>query len=198
MEARVDPARYEAAFRLALEAHAGQMRKATRIPYISHPMGVAALVLEDGGSDDEALAALLHDAVEDGGQEYIAEIEDTVGGSVASIVVECSDSVVPAGAERPPWEERKRAYVDAIPGKSPGAVRVTTADKLHNARAIVADLREAGPDVFARFNGGREGTLWYYDAVSEALASHPAARPRLMAELARTVEEMHRLAARDT
>jgi (p)ppGpp synthase/HD superfamily hydrolase len=195
MEARVDPARYEAAFRLALEAHAGQTRKATRIPYISHPMGVAALVLEDGGSDDEALAALLHDAVEDGGQEYIAEIEDTVGGSVASIVVECSDSVVPAGAERPPWEERKRAYVDAIPEKSPGAVRVTTADKLHNARAIVADLREEGPDVFARFNGGRDGTLWYYDAVSEALASHPAARPRLMAELARTVEQMRLLAS---
>ena len=113
------------------------------------------------------------------------------------MVVECSDSVVPAAEEKPPWQQRKDGYLATIPGKSAAAIRVTTADKLHNSRAILADLREEGPAVFERFTAGRDGTLWYYGAVAEALASHPDARPRLADELLRTVDVIHELSSRD-
>jgi hypothetical protein len=186
----LDPDRFQLALQLALGAHAGQVRTDTQIPYISHPLGVASLVMEDGGSDDETAAALLHDAVEDGGPEYVRWIRDALGEHVVSIVLECSDSVVPPGADKPPWRERKDSYLASIARKAPEAIRVTTADKLHNARAIVADLHDIGPGVFERFNAKREGTLWYYGAVADKLAKHPAARPRLLEELRRAVTKM--------
>ena len=173
------------AFALAIEAHDEQTRKGTTIPYLSHPLGVASLVMGDGGSIDETSAALLHDAVEDGGEVYVDRIRKALGEEVLQVVLECSDSVVPAGVEKPPWKDRKDAYLASIPHKSASAILVTTADKLHNARAIAADLRDVGPSVFERFSAGRDGTLWYYDAVSEDLARHPDARPRLISELRR-------------
>ena len=173
----VDPDRLRTALALALEAHHHQFRKETGIPYISHPIGVASLVMEDGGSDDEVAAAFLHDAVEDAGEEFVARIRDALGDRVVGIVLECSDSVVPAGARKPPWKERKGAYLAQIPRKSPEAIRVSTADKLHNARAIVADGRELGAEVFDRFTPERDETLWYYDEVSRRSPSTP--RPGL-------------------
>ena len=151
--------------------------------------------MEDGGSDDETFAALLHDAVEDGGSEYEARIRDALGDRVVQIVLECSDSVVPAGEDKPPWQERKDGYLAQIPSKSAEAIRVTTADKLHNARAILTDLREQGASVFERFTAGRDGTLWYYRAVADALASHPDARPRLVSDLLRTIDIIHESSA---
>jgi len=185
--------RLQTALAIAMEAHDGQLRKGTTIPYLSHPMGVAALVMGEGGSIDEASAALLHDVVEDGGDIYVDRIRDNLGDTVLQVVLECSDSVVPAGVEKPLWKDRKDAYLASIPHKSPSAILVTTADKLHNARAIAADLRDVGPSVFERFSAGRDGTLWYYDAVSDALARHPDARPRFIGELRREIAQMHDL-----
>lgn len=190
----MDDERFLRALRLALEAHNGQVRTDTEIPYIAHPIGVASLVMEDGGSDVETAAALLHDVVEDGGEEYVSRIADELGDEVVDIVLECSDSVVPAGTPKPPWEDRKVAYIEAIPSKSAGAVRVSTADKLHNARAILADVRAPGVDVFDRFHAERDRVLWYYRTVAGALAAHPDARPRLSEELLRTVDEIDGLA----
>ena len=120
----VDSSRMRIAFELALDAHAEQVGKGTEIAYISHSMGVASLVMEDGGSDDEVAAALLHDAVEDGGEEYVTLIRDALGDHVVNVVLECSDSVVPSGTEKAPWKARKDAYLAGIPGKSLEAIRV--------------------------------------------------------------------------
>ena len=189
----MDPTRITEALAFALRAHDGQTRKGTSIPYIAHPLGVSSLVMEAGGADDEVVAALLHDAVEDGGQELVDPIRDAFGERVLGIVLECSDAVVPKGAQKPGWWERKRAYVDRVATESPGAVLVTTADKLHNARAIEADLRELGDEVFTRFTSGREGALWYQRAITEALEGNRHTPPRLLYELRRTVEEIERL-----
>jgi (p)ppGpp synthase/HD superfamily hydrolase len=183
------------ALRLALEAHDGQVRKDTEIPYIAHPIGVASLVMEDGGTDAETAAALLHDAVEDGGDEFVPRIRDELGDEVVGVVLECSDSIAPRGAPKAPWAERKVAYIAEIPTKSAAAVRVSTADKLHNARAILTDFRALGGVVFERFNVGRGEILWYYRTVADALAAHPDARPRLADDLRRTVDEIEGLAA---
>jgi (p)ppGpp synthase/HD superfamily hydrolase len=190
----VDDERFLRALELAIRAHDGQVRTGTSIPYIAHPIGVASLVMEDGGSDDETAGALLHDAVEDGGEEYVPRIRDALGDEVLRIVLECSDSVAPRNRPKAPWRERKLAYVGSIPTKSAEGVRVSTADKLHNARAILADLRSLGVTVFDRFHADRDGVLWYYRMVGEALAAHPDARPRLADELLRTVGAIEELA----
>ncbi|MCM2255153.1 MAG: HD domain-containing protein [Vicinamibacteria bacterium] len=180
----------------AFELHARQNRKQTEIPYISHLMSVSALVLEDGGSEDEAIAALLHDAVEDqGGTRILEEIRRRFGQQVALIVEACSDSVTDDPAKKAPWDERKRAYLDHVEHKSSGALRVTAADKLHNARAVLADYRVVGEALWARFSGGRDGTLWYYRALADRLGAR-CPESRLAAELNRTVSELERLAAR--
>jgi len=179
--------RFDEAVALACELHAGQVRKSTDIPYVAHLLAVTALVLEDGGDEDEAIAALLHDAVEDqGGAATLREIRRRFGSRVADIVQACSDTdVIP----KPPWRERKEAYVAHLhdPALPAGALRVSLADKLHNARAILFDLR-AGEDVFARFNAGRDDVLWYYDALARAFAER---KPGPLAdELRRTVDAL--------
>lgn len=162
--------RFDRAFGFARDLHAEQIRKETDIPYISHLMGVASLVLEDGGSEDEAIAALLHDAVEDHGGASTQRIVDQLfGRRVGAIVAACSDTdVVP----KPEWRERKEAYVAhlADPDLPEGTIRVSLADKLHNARSILFDLR-AGHDVWSRFNAGREEQAWYYGALGDAFAA---------------------------
>ena len=179
--------RFDRAFAVARELHSDQVRKGTDIPYISHLMGVASLVLDDGGSEDEAIAALLHDAVEDrGGQPTLARIRRLFGSRVADIVQSCSDTdVIP----KPPWRERKEAYIAHLrdPDLPDGAIRVSLADKLHNARAILFDLR-AGDDVFARFNAGRDEQLWYYETLADTFAE--ISQSPMVAELRQTVDEL--------
>lgn len=183
-------ARFDEALRLAHDLHRSQVRKGTTIPYISHLLAVSALVIEHGGTEDQAIAALLHDGPEDqGGAATLDIIRSQFGNAAADIVADCTD----AWAEpKPPWKERKVAYVASLAHKPAASLLVSAADKAHNARAIVEDLRLEGSETFSRFNGGREGTLWYYHALSDAFTGHIP--PRLQNQLARAVEEMEALA----
>lgn len=182
--------RFEQALTWAAQLHAEQERKSTGIPYVSHLMSVCALALEHGADEDEAIAALLHDAVEDqGGQETLDEIRARFGDRVAEIVDGCTDAYV---QPKPPWRERKEAYVAHLQEAPPSTCLVSGSDKLHNARCILADLRADGPVIFEQFRGKKDGTLWYYQAVVAALRGR--APDRLVDELARTVDQMVTLA----
>ena len=183
------------AFALAAELHRSDRRKGTAIPYLAHPMAIAVLVLEHGGTDQQAAAALLHDVVEDhGGEPLLRQIETSLGPEVAAIVHDCSDSLVEDPSAKPPWRERKECYVahlaDAreVPETS---LLVSCADKLHNARAIVDDARAVGPALWARFHAGPAEISWYYrslaDMFSARLTTGPAAS--LARRLAATVSE---------
>jgi hypothetical protein len=152
-----------------------QTRKATTTPYISHLMAVAGLVMEFGGNEEQAIAALLHDAIEDqsegfGGPDKLrAEIGRRYGASVLAIVNAATDAdKVP----KPPWEERKRAYIAHIPVMAADAALVSICDKVHNARSIVVDYLTLGDVVFERFNAGKDRTLWYYAEVAKAFLAH--------------------------
>jgi (p)ppGpp synthase/HD superfamily hydrolase len=180
---------FEEALGFALRLHAGQRRKGRDVPYAAHLLGVTALVLQHGGGEEEAVGALLHDAVEDqGGRPRLEEIRVRFGERVAEIVDGCSDSW---GEPKPPWRARKEAWLARVSGLPQGALLVAACDKLENVRALCADLRREGPVVWARFNGGRE-IVWYYRAALAALrvaaGSGKAAGP--LAELALAVEEL--------
>ncbi len=152
--------RFEEAFILATRLHTNQVRKGTRIPYVAHLLAVTALVLEDGGDEDQAIAALLHDAVEDqGGIETLDEIRKLFGERVAHIVEGCSDSIE---SPKPPWKERKVNYLRHLREANIDVLRVSLADKLHNACSILRDLQQNGGVIWERFKGGKDGTLWYY------------------------------------
>ena len=183
--------RFEEALIFATRLHARQVRKGTPVPYISHLLIVAGMVLEQGGDEDAAIAALLHDAVEDrGGKPTLAKIRRRFGDRVAEIVEGCTDAFT---TPKPPWRERKEAYLAHLPQASAAVRLVAAADKLHNARATVADYRALGESVWGHFNGGREGTLWFYRAMVDALragGSFP-----LVEELDRVVSELERLAS---
>lgn len=146
--------------------HAGQRRKGTRIPYVSHPLAVASIALEHGASEDEAIAALLHDAIEDSRQprRTKAEIRRRFGAAVAEIVEGCSDSET---QPKPPWRERKDRYLAHLRQASPSIRLVSASDKLHNARAILGDYREVGEALWDRFTAKKDGTLWYYRALAD-------------------------------
>ncbi|MCZ8186210.1 MAG: HD domain-containing protein [Beijerinckiaceae bacterium] len=157
--------RYDEAFRYAHDLHRHQLRKGTTIPYISHLMSVASLVIEHGGSEDQAIGALLHDAAEDqGGQETLDEIRMRFGPAVADIVYDCTDSW---DEPKPSWRPRKELYLAKLPQKSPQSLLVSLADKTHNAEAILFDFRLQGDKLWERFNGGAEGTRWYYQSLAE-------------------------------
>lgn len=158
--------RFAHALAFASTEHALQTRKGTTVPYIAHLLTVCALVIEAGGDETAAIAALLHDAVEDqGGAPMMARIRDEFGDDVAGIVGECSDTDV---TPKPPWRERKEDYVAAIATKSDQALLVSLADKVHNASSILSDHQQVGDEVWQRFTGGRDGTLWYYRALADA------------------------------
>jgi (p)ppGpp synthase/HD superfamily hydrolase len=182
--------RFSEALTLACELHRAQSRKGTQIPYVSHLLSVAALTLEHGGDEDEAIAAVLHDAVEDqGGAPTAKLIGERFGARVAEIVVACSDTdVVP----KPPWRARKEAYIAHVSHASPSVRLVSACDKLHNARCILADYRVLGEALWERFSGGREGTLWYYRELRRKFEEH--GHSRLTEELGRVVEELESLA----
>ena len=158
--------RFSVALAFASELHGDQSRKGTPIPYIAHLLAVTALVIETGADEDTAIAALLHDAVEDqGGRPTLERIRARFGQQVADIVESCSDADV---TPKPDWRPRKEAYVAAIAHKSPSALLVSLADKVHNAGAILDDYQLVGEEIWSRFKGGRDGTLWYYRALVEA------------------------------
>lgn len=158
--------RFSTALVLANELHGSQFRKSTVVPYVAHLLAVAALVIEHGGDEDEAIAALLHDAVEDqGGQPMLERIRSRFGSRVADIVAACSDAdVIP----KPPWQKRKEDYIASIAHKSPSALLVSLADKVHNARSIAEDLENHGDAVWGRFTGKQKGTCWYYGELLKA------------------------------
>ena len=172
----------------AVELHDGQVREGTSVPYVSHLFAVAALVLESGDTQDEAVAALLHDAAEDrGGEELLAEISTRFGEQVSDIVRGCSDTTV---QPKPPWLERKRAYLKALPKKSESVIRVSLADKLHEARSLLIDYREHGEELWRRFDPESD-QLWYYRSLLDAfgeISSSP-----LVGELDRVVSELELL-----
>jgi (p)ppGpp synthase/HD superfamily hydrolase len=184
--------RFAEAFAHAAELHARQVRKGTDVPYLSHLMSVAALVLEDGGDEDEAIAGLLHDAVEDqGGPPTLEEIRRRFGEKVARIVSACTDSdTVP----KPPWRERKERYVAHIRQAPADVRRVSSADKLHNARSILADYRVVEDAVWDRFTASKAETLWYYRSLTSAFRA--AGGGRLAEELDLVVSEIERLSRR--
>jgi (p)ppGpp synthase/HD superfamily hydrolase len=165
------------------------------VPYISHLVSVSALVLENGGGEDQTIAALLHDAVEDqGGQPTLDTIRHLFGDRVADIVVECSDSDATDPAQKLPSLERKRVYLRHLPTISNQALLVTLADKVHNARSILGDYLQIGDEVWSRFNVGKEHQLAYYSRLLEIFRQR-AAPPRLTDELGRVVGELKRLAS---
>ncbi|HKD36949.1 MAG TPA: HD domain-containing protein [Pirellulales bacterium] len=183
--------RFEQALVYAAVLHSGQARKGTKTPFISHLMSVAALVLENDGNEDEAIAALLHDAVEDaGGAPRLEDIRSRFGPVVADIVLGCTDT---DKSPKPPWKDRKEQYIAHLAHCSDSVKLVSCADKVHNSRSIVADLRKVGEAIWTRFTGGKLGTLWYYRTLLETYQKH-GGPPRLVGELSRTVAEMERLA----
>lgn len=193
-------ARFDAALAYASAAHRRQIRKGSNVPYVSHLLGVCAIALENGGDEDQAIAALLHDAVEDqGGQERLADIRTEFGDRVAEMVADCTDDldstkVKPRTPEEKfrEWVERKKAYIASLPKKPRASLEVSLADKTHNAGAINTDLRAEGEAVWKRFTGKKDGTLWYYRSLSDAFSAlvPGTAAARFMRE----VEEMEQLA----
>ena len=182
--------RFDRAFKLASDHHRKQLRKGTEIPYMAHLLGVTAIVLEIGGDEDEAIGGLLHDAVEDGGgPEMLDHIRKEFGSDVADIVEANSDTDI---EPKPPWEARKRDYVAAIAHKSVPALRVSLADKLHNARAIATDMVSHGDAVFTRFSAPQDRVHWYYAALAAAFDTR---RDDLGPQAGVAIDELGRLAA---
>lgn len=179
--------RFATAVAYAAQLHRDQVRKTTNIPYVSHLLAAASLVLDQGGDEDEAIAALLHDALEDQWQRTSeAEIRNRFGDKVARIVVACSDAL---GGEKQDWKPRKQAYLEHLSDQPADVLRVSIADKLHNARAMVADLRTAGDIVWDRFTGDPSQQVWYYTSLVEIFRQHHGDSP-LVVELAAVVDEL--------
>ena len=186
-------ARFESAMRYAHQVHQGQHRKGTGIPYIAHVLGVAAIAMEYGADEDEAVGALLHDAAEDGGGEArLAEIRAQFGEAVAEIVLGCSDSLVEDPEDKLPWRERKENYLAHLENANASVCLVSAADKLHNVRSIMRDYREHGSGIWERFQGRRDGTLWYYETVADVLVRRY--RTQLTRDLQEAVDDLMKLA----
>lgn len=178
--------RFTNAFAFAAELHATQVRKGTAVPYIAHLMAVASLALEHGATEDEAIAALLHDAIEDQGGAVTREaIRSRFGNTVTAIVDGCSDAdTIP----KPPWRARKQAYIDHLAIASPSVRLVSACDKLHNCRSILTDYRIYGDALWERFKGGKDGTLWYYHSLVQTFQQFGLTP--LINELAQVVSEL--------
>jgi GTP pyrophosphokinase len=184
--------RFSEATSYALGIHATQRRKGSGIPYAAHLLSAAALVVENGGGEDEAVAAILHDAVEDqGGAARLDDIRRRFGDRVAGIVKGCTDTA-PArqgSGKKEPWRLRKERHIAHLAETTDhGILLVVAADKLHNARAILQDIRKSGLSVYDRFNAGKEGTLWYYREIAAILKKNLGGF--LAEELKRVVEKI--------
>ncbi len=182
--------RYAEAVQYASELHAGQTRKSTNIAYISHLLGVSALVLEAGGDEDMAIAALLHDGPEDqGGRATLDEIRARFGDRVAVIVEGCSDSLSEDPEDKAPWKDRKISYLGHLKDADDDTLAVSLADELHNARAIATDLMITGPSTWDRFNASPPEILWYYESIL-AIGKEREAATFLTVNLADAVSDM--------
>ena len=180
--------RFDEAVRYAREVHAGQDRKGTGVPYISHLLGVSSIVLDDGGSEDEAIAALLHDAAEDhGGRPRLEDIRSRFGDAVARIVEDCTDSW---DTPKQSWAERKRAYAEHARSLPATSLRVSVADKVHNTYAILRGLRTHGEQIWTRFNARPDDILTYYQSLVRAYRE--AGGGPLVDELERIVRGIER------
>ena len=182
---------FEDALVFAARLHSRQVRKGTDVPYVAHLLGVASIALEHGADEQEAIAALLHDAVEDqGGPGTREQIRLRFGERVASIVDGCTDAET---MPKPPWRERKEQYIAHLRAEtSPSVLLVSASDKLHNARSILADYRTHGGKIWVRFKGGKDGTLWYYRTLVETFRAKGTTP--LVEELARVVADLEKLA----
>jgi (p)ppGpp synthase/HD superfamily hydrolase len=184
--------RFEEALVYAARVHAGQKRKGTEVPYVSHLLMTAAIALEHGADEDEAIAALLHDAAEDqGGRPRLEDIRARFGDRVAAIVEACTDTF---DSPKPPWRPRKEAYIARIAGETASARLVSASDKLANARSILLSMAMEGDAAFDRFTGRKAGTLWYYRALVDAFRA--AGPTPLVDELDRAVTELENSANR--
>jgi (p)ppGpp synthase/HD superfamily hydrolase len=180
--------RFDEAFRYAHEVHADQTRKGTGAPFVGHLMGVASIVLDDGGNEDEAIGALLHDAAEDrGGRARLDDIRARFGEAVARIVEDCTDSWE---TPKRPWAERKTAYVEHARRLGASSLRVSAADKVHNTYAILRDLRNTGEEVWNRFSAPADDVMTYYESLVRAYRE--AGGGRLVDELDRIVRGIRR------
>jgi GTP pyrophosphokinase len=179
--------RFVEAVAYAAQAHAAQVRKQTGIPYLAHLLAVAAIALEYGADEEEAIAALLHDVIEDHGERHREPIRARFGDRVLAIVLACSDS---EGEPKPPWRERKERYLSHLAAADESVHLVSASDKLHNLRSILRDYRLQGDLVWQRFRGGRDGTLWYYHRAVELLQKAP---DDLRAELRLTLDTLQAL-----
>src|SRR5438270_11038531 len=180
---------FENALVYATRIHGGQLRKKTRIPYIAHILGVTAIAMEYGANETETIAALLHDAVEDaGGEKRLRDIEKKFGRAVAKIVDGCTDTYE---TPKPPWMERKKKYIAHLKDSDSSTRLVSASDKLHNTRSILAELRRVGLEVFDRFAGKKDGTLWYYRTLVTAFRQH-GDHADLIDELDRVVSEIEK------
>ena len=183
--------KFERALVCASRLHKDQYRKGTPTPYVTHLLAVAAIVGENGGTEDEVVAALLHDAPEDqGGEATLEDIRARFGVEVAKIVDGCTDTY---RDPKPPWRERKERYLAHLASASDSVRLVSSADKLHNARAVLSDYRLLGEDLWERFNGGKEGTLWYYRSFVDSLRKGDDGP--IVEELDRVVTELESLAS---
>jgi len=166
--------RYQLALDLTYQLHKDQYRKGSNTPYLAHLLSVSALVMENGGDEDQAIAALLHDAVEDqGGLQTLNLIKKRFGENVAKIVDGCTDAYT---HPKPPWKERKSSYLNKLQDADDTILLVSLADKVHNARSILSDLQSGNQEVWDKFNGGKDGTIWYYqnlvDIFNQSAFSH--------------------------
>jgi (p)ppGpp synthase/HD superfamily hydrolase len=159
---------FDSALLYAAELHRHQVRKGSNIPYVAHLLSVSSKVIVAGGSETQAIAGLLHDAAEDqGGRDTLDEIHRRFGADVAQIVADCTDSWV---EPKPAWRPRKEAYLASLSNKPRASLLVSLADKVDNAEAILGDYRALGDDLWSRFTGGRQGTIWYYRSLSDIFA----------------------------
>ncbi len=186
--------RFDRALLYATHVHGGQVRKSTTIPYVAHLLAVAATVLEYGGSEDMAIAGLLHDAVEDqGGEPRLNDIRNRFGSRVAAIVEACSDSIANSsgGEKKLQWRERKLKYIKSLSHKDKETLLVSLADKVHNARSILRDLRKLGigEKIWDRFSNPKKDTLWYYEEL--AIAFRKLLKGQLANELGQIVVALH-------
>jgi (p)ppGpp synthase/HD superfamily hydrolase len=178
--------RFDEALVYASRVHAGQTRNQTDIPYIAHPLAVASLVIEAGGTEDEIIAALLHDAAEDaGGMARLNDIRAHFGDRVAELVEACTDSLL---VPRPPWRERKKLYLGRLQTAPDSVILISLSDKLHNARTVLADYRQQGDAVWGRFQGGKDYARWYF--VEAAKIFRARSKGTLQAEFDRVVNEI--------
>lgn len=180
-------ARYGEAVAYAIEAHGDQPRKGTDIPYVQHPIAVSAII-ENGGTEDQAIAGLLHDVLEDCGRHHDVEIERRFGPDVLSMVEDLTDGVAEASGAKPDWTLRKRTYLTSLCQKVDEVILVSAADKLHNAQAIAADHAEIGDAVFERFKPARHDTVWYYRSLISVFAGRLGEDHRIVRQLRQAVD----------